>query len=75
MTTIYELTFKETGEQEYFTSLIAIVTFHGKNKLKFSPSYIHSIKFKDNIYENRLIKIRKLHALGKADYKEENNVI
>lgn len=71
MTTIYEVTFKETGEKYYYTSLVAIGFDNDKSKINLSPTYVQKIRFSDNVYENKKVVIRKLHARGKSDLQKE----
>ncbi|MCD8030180.1 MAG: hypothetical protein LUF85_04970 [Bacteroides sp.] len=68
MVSVYILTFKETNEKHYFTSLVALYENFDSDVLKVKYTTLSKRGFKtEGPYENKAIKIVKITALSKGD--------
>lgn len=70
MTSIYILTFKESGEKHYFTSLIAIYGRFSREQIKVAYNTLGAYNFKQTFYENKVVTIERVYAMSKKDFPE-----
>ncbi len=67
MVSVYILTFKETNEKHYFTSLVALFYAFDYEVLKIKYVSLGKHSFKKGPFENKRLRIEKIHALSKVD--------
>jgi len=73
MTTVYILTFKDTGKKFCYTSLKAMSLSHTEEEFRVSPNTIAHLKFKDNFYENHGITIERFKGIGMGDIRKSKD--
>jgi len=69
MTTVYILKIKQTQEEKAFTSIMALCNFYDKSQIKVSRGHLSRVFHIHSCYENRVVKIKKFHALSTGDIK------
>jgi hypothetical protein len=68
---IFVLTLKSTGEQRFYTSLLALFEENNKNVIGVSLSTLQRVKFDARAYENERVKILKNRVKTKGDIVKE----
>ncbi|MCD8260869.1 MAG: hypothetical protein LUD15_04735 [Bacteroides sp.] len=71
---IYVVTFKESGEKIYYTSIDALYTAHRREYLGVSKSRIGRVIPQKFRYENRLVVIEKHPVYNKSDVLKRENM-